>query len=110
MRPGFLNGPTDGVVPGSVEPATGVNDDAFSQSGLASYKSLSPGAERRCLSTVLPAGTKLSVENTDNGRRIVCLVATVSNLPEGITVMLDRNMFALLSDLAEAPIPVRLRW
>ncbi len=58
-------------------------------------------------STVI--GARLVVTNTDNGHRVACRVVS-NDVPDGVTVVIDTDLFLDLADLVEAPVPVSLSW
>ena len=57
----------------------------------------------------LPVGTRINVENTDNGKSIECTVAR-DDLQPDIAIVMDSTLFVQLADMADAPIPIRIRW
>jgi hypothetical protein len=66
-----------------------------------------------CVIPGAPAGETVTVENIDNGFKARCV--NVGELPapkagEALEVVLDTDVFALLADLAEAPVPLQLSW
>jgi hypothetical protein len=63
-----------------------------------------------CSTNLALPGTTLTVENLDNGRAITCVAVYGVPVPDGIGVVLDTGLLAQITDLAEAPIPVRVTW
>jgi hypothetical protein len=57
-----------------------------------------------------PWGKTLTVTNTDNGQTTTCLNSISTSLPEGVDIVLHTDIFTLISDLADAPAPVRISW
>ena len=64
---------------------------------------------RLCEVGFLPVGTRINVENTDNGKSIECTVAR-DDLQPDIAIVMDSTLFVQLADMADAPIPIRIRW
>ena len=62
-----------------------------------------------CIVNFLPEGTKVTVENTDNGRSVSCRVRW-QTIPPGMLVVLNAPLFQKISELGQAPIPVRISW
>jgi len=107
--PGYLSGPGDPSPPAPGEATGPPLEESFTRGGLGSFKAFPPLSEQLCELAFLPDRTRITVENTDNGKRVECLVSR-TRLAEGIVIVLDASLFVELSDLAEAPVPVRIRW
>jgi hypothetical protein len=107
--PGFLSGPGQDVAPVAAEPVGPAAEETFTRSGLGTFKTFPDLSERLCEVSFLPDGARITVENTDNGQRVECFVNR-TRLPSDQLIILDASLFVELSDLAEAPIPVRIRW
>jgi hypothetical protein len=107
--PGYLDGPKDASV---ITPAQVVGppaEDRFTRGGFASFRTFDPAADQLCSVSFLPTGSRITVEDTDNGKKTTCVVFHERVL-KGIVVVLDFRLFVQLADLSEAPIPVRIRW
>ena len=107
--PGYLDGPKDASV---VTPAQVVGppaEDRFTRGGFGTYRRFDAHSDQLCAVAFLPPGSRITVEDTDNGKKVTCVVSreTVA-LP--LVVVLDSTLFGQLADLSEAPIPVRIRW
>ena len=63
-----------------------------------------------CTTALAPWGKVLTVTNTDNGQTTTCLNSISTPLPAGVDIVLHTDVFALISDLADAPVPVRISW
>jgi hypothetical protein len=126
LTPGFLSGSRETVPRSTFAPNEPAPEDALLRSGLATYKNFGARQYRPkssettlvpttvlprdvCIINFLPEGTKVTVENTDNGRSISCRVRW-QTIPPGIIVVLNAPLFQKISELAQAPIPVRLSW
>lgn len=126
LKPGFLEGPTETVPRSTFAPYEPAAEDALLRSGLATYKNFGARQYRPkssettlvpttvlprdvCIINFLPQDTKVTVENTDNGRRVSCRVRW-QVIPPGMIVVLNAPLFQKISELAQAPIPVRLSW
>jgi hypothetical protein len=48
--------------------------------------------------------------NTDNGQTTTCLNSVSTPLPAGVDIVLHTDIFTQISDLADAPVPVRISW
>lgn len=126
LTPGFLSGSRETVPSSTFAPNVPAPEDALLRSGMATYKNF--GARRVgakssgstivpttvlpsdvCIINFLPEGTKVTVENTDNGRSVRCNVRW-QTIPPGMIVVLNAPLFQKISELAQAPIPVRLSW
>ncbi len=128
LSPGFLTGSKE-TVP---RPTSALNEaapeDALIRTGLATYKNFAvrpvrvPGSTTTstivpttvlpkdvCIINFLPEGTKVTIENTDNGRSIACRVRW-QTIPSGMLVVLNAPLFQKISELNQAPIPVRISW
>jgi hypothetical protein len=86
-------------------PTQGAANDV---SSIASFKRITDVGG--CSTNLAPPGTTLTVENLDNGRSITCVAVYGVPVPEGVGVVLDTGLLAQITDLAEAPIPVRVTW
>jgi hypothetical protein len=76
--------------------------------GTASYRS-SLLSDDVCQVKDAPVGVKVTVTNLDNNRSVTCR-SSVS--PAGIveSVVLHTDAFLSIADLADAPVPVEIRW
>jgi hypothetical protein len=79
--------------------------------GNASYKrwSSSSGGLAPCATRLASVGVRMVVTNTDNGHRVACRVVS-NEAPDGVSVVIDTDLFLDLADLVEAPVPVSLSW
>lgn len=107
--PGYLDG-SPITISETTAPVVGPDaQESFKRAGLATFKQFATDSERLCQIEFLPAGARITIENTDNGKKVTCLTSR-ARMDDGIVVVIDSSLFAQLSDLAEAPIPVRIRW
>ena len=128
LTPGFLTGSKETVPLSTVAINVASAEDALVRTGLASYKNFAvrpvkiPGSTTTstivpttvlpkdvCILNFLPEGTKVTVENTDNGRSVACHVRW-QTIPSGMLVVLNAPLFQKISELTQAPIPVRISW
>ena len=126
LTPGFLSGSKETVPSPTFAPNEPAPEDALLRSGLATYKNFGARQPRPknsgttivpttvlpsdvCIINFLPEGTKVIVENTDNGRSVRCSVRW-QTIPPGMIAVLNAPLFQKISELAQAPIPVRLSW
>ncbi len=126
LTPGFLSGSRETVPRSTFAPNEPAPEDALLRSGMATYKNFGARQWRPkssgstivpttvlpsdvCIINFLPEGTKVTVENTDNGRSVRCSVRW-QTIPPGMIAVLNAPLFQKISELAQAPIPVRLSW
>jgi hypothetical protein len=84
---------------------------AQTSDGTASYKRWTSGSAglAPCATRLTVIGVRLVVTNTDNGHRVACRVVS-NDVPDGVTVVIETDLFLDLADLVEAPVPVSLSW
>lgn len=78
--------------------------------GRATFRRLTSTETSPCSTLLAPIGTPLTILNVDNGRSIECTNIGDVGMPEDIDVVIDTEVFNLLSNLLDAPISVRLNW
>jgi hypothetical protein len=83
--------------------------------GRGSYKQWPAGywVDNACEVPGAPNGETVTVENIDNGFKARCVNVADEPAPgpgETLQVVLDTDVFLLLADLAEAPVPLQLSW
>jgi hypothetical protein len=109
--PVFLDQPTlpAPATPLAVQaPATAAAPAGTEVIATATFKRIAdPGG---CATNLVIAGTTLTVVNIDNGRTVTCRAVVGVAVPVGTEVVLDTNLMAQITDLSEAPIPVRVSW
>lgn len=88
------------------KPATSANE----YTGTATFTVLGYTERAVCYSTTVPQGQNLVVTNINNGQSIKCLSVYSTLVPPGITIVLHQSVFVKLSDLIDAPIPVKVTW
>lgn len=88
------------------QPATSANE----YTGTATFTVLGYTERAVCYSTTVPQGQNLVVTNINNGQSIKCLSVYSTLVPPGITIVLHQSVFVKLSDLIDAPIPVKVTW
>jgi hypothetical protein len=108
--PIFLNGPASGADPAVVDIIIPPGPTATEAKGKASFRRYADAAKRPCTTALAPWGRTLTVTNTDNGQTTTCLNSTSTPLPAGVDIVLHTDVFTLISDLADAPVPVRISW
>jgi hypothetical protein len=108
--PIFLNGPASGADPAVVDIIIPPGPTATEAKGRASFRRYSDPSRKPCTTSLAPWGTTLTVTNTDNGQTTTCVNSTSTALPAGVDIVLHTDVFALISDLADAPVPVRISW
>ncbi len=108
--PIFLNGPPAGVDPAVVDIIIPPGPTATEASGKASFRRYADSSKRPCTTALAPWGSVLTVTNTDNGQTTTCTNSISTALPAGVDIVLHTDLFTLISDLADAPVPVRISW
>lgn len=128
LTPGFLSGSKQTVPLTTVAINQASAEDALIRTGMATYKNFGirpvkiPGSTTTstivpttvlpkdvCILNFLPEGTKVTIENSDNGRSVACHVRW-QTIPSGMLVVLNAPLFQKISELTQAPIPVRISW
>ena len=108
--PIFLNGPPSGASPAVVDIIIPPGPTATEATGKASFRRFDNPITRPCTSALAPWGKTLTVTNTDNGQTTTCLNSISPPLPAGVDIVLHTDVFTSISDLADAPVPVRISW
>ena len=108
--PIFLNGPPSGADPAVVDIIIPPGPTATEATGRASFRRYADPTTRPCTTALAPWGKTLTVTNTDNGQTTTCVNSISTPLPAGVDIVIHTDIFALISDLADAPAPVRISW
>ncbi len=108
--PIFLDGPTSGAGPAVVDIVIPRAPTATEASGRASFRRFADATNRPCSTALAPWGKLLTVTNTNNGQTTTCLNSVSTPLPAGVDLVIHTDIFTSISDLADAPIPVRISW
>ena len=64
----------------------------------------------RCSTMIAPEGALLTVLNVDNGQSTTCTNTQGIQVPPGVDMVMGTDVFALIGDLSDAPLPVRISW
>jgi hypothetical protein len=108
--PIFLNGPPSGADPAVVDIVVPPAPTATQATGRASFRRYADPSQKPCTTALAPWGKTLTVTNTDNGQTTTCLNSISTPLPAGVDIVLHTDVFTLISDLADAPVPVHISW
>lgn len=108
--PIFLNGPSAGVGPAVVDIVVPRGPTPTEASGRASFRRYADATRRPCTTALAPWNALLTVTNTNNGQSTTCINSTSTPLPAGVDIVIHTEIFTSISDLADAPVPVRLSW
>jgi hypothetical protein len=108
--PIFLNGPPPGADPAVVDIIIPPGPTDKEASGKASYRRYPDPTKRPCTTALAPWGSMLTVTNTDNGQTITCVNSISTPLPAGVDIVIHTDVFTSISNLANAPVPVRISW
>lgn len=76
----------------------------------ASYRRYPDATTNPCTTLLVPFNTLITVTNLDNGQSVQCFNSFGTALPAGVEIVLHTDLFVKISDLADAPAPVRLTW
>ena len=110
----FLVGsPTTPDTAGSVTIAVPAPASETTQLITASFKRWAKGstwATDPCAAWFLKLGTRVTVTNLENGHVASCTIVDRTGTAKSDVIVLDADIFAQLSDLVHAPIPVRINW
>lgn len=108
--PVFLDGPATvdqpGVIDIAIPPAP--NDRQFL--GRASFVRYAEPSIRPCTTLLAPERAVLTVTNVDNGQSTTCTNILGVRVQVGIDIVIHTDVFAEITDLANAPISVRFSW
>lgn len=108
--PIFLDGPPSGVGPAVVDIVVPRGPTDQEATGRATFRRYADGSKRPCTTDLAPWGALLTVTNTNNGQTTTCVNGLSTPLPAGVDIVIHTELFATISDLADAPIPVRISW
>lgn len=109
----LVSGTTTAGTVGPVTIAVPAPPSQTSETGTASFKRWARGstwATDPCATWFLKVGTRVTVTNLDNGHTATCTVVERTGTDKAQVIVLDADIFAQLSDLVRAPIPVRITW
>jgi hypothetical protein len=109
----LVGGPTTAGTSGSITIAVPAPASDTTQTGTASFKRWVKGstwAPDPCATWFLKVGTRVTVTNLDNGHTAMCTIVERTGTDKSQSIVLDADIFAQLSDLLHAPIPVRIAW
>jgi len=109
-EPIFLDGPPSGADPAVVDIVIPPAPSATEARGRATFRRYPDATSHPCTTALAPWGKLLTVTNTNNGQSTTCLNSVSNPLPAGVDIVLHTDDFALISDLADAPVPVHISW
>jgi hypothetical protein len=80
--------------------------------GTVSYDDFDNGTwgERTCTAFSIPVNTKLELTNVDSGKRSWCVVREQRELPSGLVLTVDTDVFDELGDRAVGAATVEITW
>jgi hypothetical protein len=108
--PIFLDGPSNGAGPAVVDIVIPRGPTATEATGHATFRRYADPSRRPCTTSLAPWGSTLTVTNTNNGQTTTCVNSISTPLPAGIDIVIHTDIFTSISDLADAPVPVRISW
>jgi hypothetical protein len=106
--PVFIDSRPPAVPPAAVDVLVPSKPTGQQAEGRANYRRFD--ADDICSTLLAPAQTKLTVYNVDNGREVTCTNIGDVLMPAATDIVIDTDLFSKLSDLADAPITVRISW
>lgn len=108
--PGFVDGGGLAVQPQTVGVLVGTSPTGNQFNGRASYQYFRGATMSACTTNRVALGTVISITNLDNGQAIQCVNSIGNGMPPDVDIVIDTQVFAQLSNLSDAPIPVRISW
>jgi hypothetical protein len=111
--PGFLIGPPPATDPAEVLIAVPTSWQGNVFEGKATYQRFASegfGLGQPCAFGQVPPGTHVTVLDLDNGKSIPCTVFGAPRAGARADIVLDTSEFALIADLGQAPVNVRVTW
>ena len=76
----------------------------------ASFSRYTDPLNHPCTIVAAPDGVTVKVVNVNNGMSTTCHNVFGMYVPPGVDIILHTDDFATISDLADAPIVVRVSW
>lgn len=76
----------------------------------ATFRRYSNPSNHPCTTPYAPGNAEITVRNVANGQEVTCRNNLSADVPAGIGLVLHTDLFASISNLADAPIAVQLSW
>lgn len=109
--PVFLDNTVVIVPPAVIDVARPEPIEGRQADGKASFREYNePAGMRPCTTSLTQEGAEVTVTNTANGLSVVCTNVFGLDLPPGVTVVLDTDLYSTMANLSDAPIFVRVTW
>lgn len=108
--PVFLDAPEAVAQPGVIDIAIPPAPTDRQFLGRASFVRYADPSVRPCTTLLAPERALLTVTNVDNGQSTTCTNILGVRLQYGIDIVIHTDVFAEITDLANAPITVRFSW
>ena len=108
--PLFVGGEEDAAPPDPISIATAPEPSANEILTTTQFVRINDLSTPRCSTLLAPEGLILTVLNVDNGQSTTCTNTQGIQLPPGVEMVMGTDVFALIGDLADAPLPVRVSW
>lgn len=99
--------PLPAVIDVAVPPSAPANETT-ARLTFKDYTTL--GLDKPCSTVEAPSGAVVTVTNIDNGQSVTCINTLGMSVPVGADMAIDINLYVMLADLVEAPVPVRISW
>ena len=109
--PVYLDDTTPVVAPAVIDIAVPERPGAREANGRATFKQyLDAPVERPCTTSLAPTGVELTITNIDNGHSTTCTNTRSVTVPPGADIAIDTEVYIVIGELVEAPVPVRINW
>ena len=108
--PLFVGGEDDAALPDPISIATAPEPNPNEIVTTTQFVRINDLTTRRCSTMLAPEGALLTVLNVDNGQATTCTNTQGIDVPPGVDMVMGTDAFALIGDLADAPLPVRVSW
>ena len=110
QTPAFVGDDSDATGKEIIRIAVPAPPSANNFRAIASYRRFVDTLVRPCSTLLAPDGAALTITNVDNGQSTVCNNTLTVVPPDGIDLVIDTDVFSEISDVADAPVPVRVTW
>jgi hypothetical protein len=109
--PLFLDNTTPVVAPAVIDIAVPEPAGSREARGEATFKRfIGAPVPRPCTTDLAPTNVVITVTNIDNGLSTTCTNTRFVIVPPGADIALDTDVYVIIAELVEAPVPVRLSW
>jgi hypothetical protein len=110
LAPIFVDGPETPPKPAINEIVVPAESAGGYILGTATFKAVVGKAPGVCGAPHAPFGATVTVINRDNDRFVTCQNRAATPLAPGVEVLLNAEQFAMIAQLTDSPVPVRVEW